>query len=74
AAYSGLSQSDYETLSRIAPVIAYPEAAWTTTWREMIRQNAAGLGMAEEGDEMVAEIEERIATAREEYPELAGKT
>ena len=26
AAYSGLSQSDYETLSRIAPVIAYPEA------------------------------------------------
>lgn len=74
AAYSGLSQSDYETLSRIAPVVAYPEAAWTTTWREMIRQNAAGLGMAEEGEAMVAEIEERIATARAAHPELAGKT
>jgi len=74
AAYSGLSQSDYETLSRIAPVVAYPEAAWTTTWREMIRQNAAGLGMAEEGEAMVAGIEERIASARAAHPELAGKT
>jgi iron complex transport system substrate-binding protein len=74
AAYSGISQSDYDTLSRIAPVIAYPEAAWTTTWREMIRQNAAGLGMAEEGDAMVAEIETRIEAARDAHPELAGKT
>ncbi|BBI59877.1 hypothetical protein HSBAA_11830 [Vreelandella sulfidaeris] len=25
AAYSGLSQADYTTLSQIAPVVAYPE-------------------------------------------------
>tara|TARA_R110002049_G_scaffold268597_1_gene445331 strand:- start:10648 stop:11619 length:972 start_codon:yes stop_codon:yes gene_type:complete len=74
AAYSGLSQTDYDTLSRIAPVIAYPDAAWTTTWREMIRQNAAGLGMSAEGDAMVAQVEERIAAARAAHPELAGKT
>ncbi|SFS55637.1 iron complex transport system substrate-binding protein [Sulfitobacter marinus] len=74
AAYSGISQSDYDTLSRIAPVVAYPDGAWTTTWREMIRQNAAGLGMASEGEAMVAQIEERIATALQDYPQLAGKT
>jgi len=74
AAYSGISQSDYETLSRIAPVIAFPEAAWTTTWREMIRQNAAGLGMAEQGDTLVADIEQRIKTATADYPQLSGKT
>lgn len=74
AAYSGLSRADYDTLSRIAPVIAYPEAAWTTTWRQMIRQNAAGLGRAEAGEEMVAEIESRIAAARAQHPELEGKT
>lgn len=74
AAYSGISKSDYETLSRIAPVIAYPQAAWTTTWREMIRQNAAGLGLAQEGDAMVADIEARIATAIADYPQLEGKT
>ena len=74
AAYSGISKSDYDTLSRIAPVIAYPQAAWTTTWREMIRQNAAGLGLAQEGDAMVADIEARIATAIADYPQLEGKT
>jgi len=74
AAYSGISQSDYDTLSRIAPVVAYPDGAWTTTWRQMIRQNAAGLGMASEGEAMVAQIEERIATALQDYPQLAGKT
>lgn len=30
AAYSGLTEQDYETLSQIAPVVAYPEAAWAT--------------------------------------------
>ncbi|MFT6088515.1 iron-siderophore ABC transporter substrate-binding protein [Sulfitobacter sp.] len=74
AAYSGISQSDYDTLSRIAPVVAYPDGAWTTTWREMIRQNAAGLGMKAEGEAMVTQIEERIANALKDYPQLAGKT
>ncbi len=73
AAYSGISKSDYETLSRIAPVVAYPQGAWTTTWREMIIQNAAGLGMAEEGAALVSEIEGRIETAAAKYPQLQGK-
>lgn len=30
AAFSGLSQEDYDLLSEIAPVVAYPEAAWAT--------------------------------------------
>ena len=33
AAYSGLSQADYTTLSQIAPVVAYPEGPWATDWR-----------------------------------------
>jgi iron complex transport system substrate-binding protein len=74
AAYSGISQSDYDTLSRIAPVVAYPDGAWTTTWREMIRQNAAGLGMTAEGEAMVTQIEERIVDALKDYPQLKGKT
>ncbi|WOI58125.1 ABC transporter substrate-binding protein [Palleronia sp. LCG004] len=74
AAYSGISRQDYEVLSRIAPVVAYPEAAWTTTWREMIRQNAAGIGLASDGDALVAQLEARIAEAVAGHPELAGKT
>ncbi|SPJ24077.1 ABC transporter substrate-binding protein [Palleronia abyssalis] len=74
AAYSGISRSEYETLSLIAPVIAYPEAAWTTTWREMIRQNAAGIGMATEGDQLIETLETRIEEAVSNHPELEGKT
>lgn len=73
AAYSGLSQEDYDTLSQIAPVVTYPEAAWSTDWRDMIRYNAAGMGMADEGDELIASIEGEIAATVAEHPALDGK-
>ena len=74
AAYSGLSAADYETLSQIAPVIAYPETPWATDWRDTIRLNSAGMGMAAEGEALIAELEAKIAATRATHPELAGKT
>lgn len=74
AAYSGLSRSDYDMLSQIAPVVAYPESPWATDWREMIRLNAAGLGMAQEGEDLVARLEDEIAATVAARPELAGKS
>ena len=74
AAYSGLSQSDYDTLSQIAPVVAYPDFPWSTDWRDMIRLNSAGIGMAAEGDALIAKIEGEIAEALAGYPELKGKS
>jgi iron complex transport system substrate-binding protein len=74
AAYSGLSQQDYDTLSQIAPVVAYPDAPWSTDWRTMIRFNAQGLGMAAEGEALIAKIEQQIAAAVAGYPELRNKT
>ncbi|MCP1327800.1 iron-siderophore ABC transporter substrate-binding protein [Halomonas sp. 707D4] len=74
AGYSGLSQSDYDTLSQIAPVVGYREGPWATSWREMIRLNSAGMGMAEEGDALIGELEARIRETAARYPELDGKT
>ena len=74
AAYSGLSQAEYDTLSLIAPVVAYPDAPWSTDWRDMIRSNSAGLGLQAEGETLVAEIEAQIADSVAQYPEIAGKT
>ncbi|WP_207100772.1 iron-siderophore ABC transporter substrate-binding protein [Paracoccus shandongensis] len=74
AAYSGLSRADYDTLSQIAPVVAFPESAWTTEWRQMIRLNSAGMGMAAEGEALVARMEARIAETVARHPQLAGKT
>ncbi|WP_205836980.1 MULTISPECIES: iron-siderophore ABC transporter substrate-binding protein [Neorhizobium] len=74
ASYSGLSQSDYDTLSQIAPVVAYPEAPWSTDWRDMIRLNSAGMGMAPQGDALIARIEADIAKVVGGHPELRGKS
>lgn len=72
AAYSGLTQEDYDTLSDIAPVVAYPEQPWATSWRDMILVNAAGMGMAAEGEELVAELEGQIADTVAAHPGLEG--
>ncbi|KRA67496.1 iron-siderophore ABC transporter substrate-binding protein [Agrobacterium sp. LC34] len=74
AAYSGLSQSDYDTLSQIAPVVAYPVSPWATDWREMIRLNSAGLGMAAEGEALIKRIEGEIAEVVAGHPQLKGKS
>ncbi|PLK69124.1 ABC transporter substrate-binding protein [Rhizobium sp. TH135] len=74
AAYSGLSQAEYDTLSQIAPVVAYPQAPWSTDWRETIRMNSAGLGMSGEGEALITNIEGEIAAEVAKYPELRGKT
>lgn len=74
AAYSGLTQEDYETLSKIAPTIAYPDIAWGTAWRDMIRMDSAGMGRKDEGEALVTELEELISTQLADYPQIAGKS
>lgn len=74
AAHSGFSEQDYQILSQIAPTIAYPDLPWTTKWRDMIRMNSAGMGMAEEGDALIADLENLIAQTVSEHPAIAGKT
>ncbi|RWR15446.1 iron-siderophore ABC transporter substrate-binding protein [Paenirhodobacter populi] len=74
AAYSGLSQSDYDTLSQIAPVVAFPEAPWATDWRQMIALNSEGMGMQAEGAALIGRIEAEIADVTAGHPELAGKS
>jgi iron complex transport system substrate-binding protein len=74
AAYSGLTRADYDTLGKIAPVVAFPDGPWATEWREMIRLNAAGLGMTAEGEALIDDIESDIAEAVARRPEIAGRS
>lgn len=73
AAYSGISQDDYDTLSQIAPVVAYPDVAWGTTWQETITLNGTALGLQAEAEALVAELEGRISEAVAGYPNLDGQ-
>ncbi|MGW9521469.1 iron-siderophore ABC transporter substrate-binding protein [Streptomyces diastaticus] len=74
AAYSGLTRKDYDTLSKIAPVVAYPDAPWATPWREIIRTNSEALGMSGEGEKLIKELDGEIAATAAKYPQLKGKT
>src|SRR5699024_11312388 len=63
AAYSGLTQEEYDTLSKIAPVVAYPRVAWQTYWREQVTINAEAMGMKDEGErseEHTSELQSRF--------------
>ncbi|MFI0353114.1 iron-siderophore ABC transporter substrate-binding protein [Actinomadura sp. 9N407] len=74
AAYSGLTQQDYDTLSKIAPVVAFPDAAWATPWREIIKLNSKAIGLAAEGDRLIGGIEGDIKRVVAKYPQLKGKS
>ena len=71
AAYSGLTQEEYDTLSKIAPVVAYPEVPWGTSYEDMIRLNSTALGLAEEGDALIEELHSEVDAALADFPELA---
>ena len=74
AAYSGITQEEYDLLSEIAPVVAYPENAWQTLWRDQITMNATALGKKDEGDALVKELETLISDKTSKYSDIEGKT
>ncbi len=73
AAYSGITQEEYDTLSEIAPVIAYQSSPWLASWREQVTFNSIGLGMEKEGKQLIADTEKLIQEKASEYPEIKGK-
>jgi iron complex transport system substrate-binding protein len=73
ATYSGLTQEEYETLSQIAPTVAFPEVAWGTSWEDQLLIGSAALGRAEQGEALVAELTEQVQGALASTPELQGK-
>ena len=73
ASYSGITQEEYDLLTQIAPVVSYPTAPWATTWREQVEFNSKGMGMEEEGQQLIADVENMIAEKLEAYPQIEGK-
>lgn len=74
AVYSGITDSQYDTLSKIAPVIAFPETVWDTTWQQTITMTGEAMGKKLEAEALVAELEQFIVAETAKYPELGGAT
>ncbi|MBC9953568.1 iron-siderophore ABC transporter substrate-binding protein [Leucobacter sp. cx-42] len=73
AAYSGLTKEEYTTLSKIAPVVAYPEVAWGTSVDDMIRLDSQALGLSHEGDALIDDLHAQADTALAANSALEGK-
>jgi iron complex transport system substrate-binding protein len=73
AAYSGLTKEEYDLLSKIAPVVAYPKLAWQTYWRDQITTNATAMGKKDEGTKLVSDLDKLIAEKTAKYPSIKGK-
>ncbi len=74
AAYSGITQEEYDLLSEIAPVVAYPSLPWQTFWRDQILMNATAIGMQTEGEALLDDLEALIEEKVSAVPQLEGKS
>lgn len=73
ASYSGLSQEEYDRLTKIAPVVAFPEVAWGASYTEMIDLNATALGLKDQGQELIAELDKTVKASLEKHADIVGK-
>ena len=74
AAYSAITQEQYDVLSEIAPTVAYPEMPIGTPWQRTTLIIGRILGKEVEATQLVADTEALLAHAASEYPQIAGKT
>jgi iron complex transport system substrate-binding protein len=72
ATNSGLTQQEYDKLSKLAPVVAFPGEPWLTTWQESLEMVGTALGRSEAAAEVRADTEASIEQAAKDNPELAG--
>lgn len=74
ATNSGITEAEYKKLSKIAPVVAYPEAPWITPWQVSLETAGKALGRTSLAEEVAEEAQEQIDQAKADYPEIQGKS
>ena len=74
ATNSGITEAEYQKLSKIAPVVAYPEAPWVTPWQTSLELVGKALGQSEDARDVAAETQQAIDAARAEYPQIQGRS
>src|SRR5918996_2951065 len=76
AVYSGLTQKDYDTLSKIAPTIAQPpgQVGWGSSWQDEILTVGRAVGRPKHAEKLRAEAEAQLAATAAEHPEFEGQT
>jgi len=75
ALYSGITREDYDTLSRIAPVVAAPKGTpdWGITWQQLVRTAGQVLGRGDAAAKVEADVERRSDAAARAHPAATGR-
>lgn len=64
----------WDELNAIAPVVGHTGEPFRDPWQDGVTQIGRALGLAEDAQNLIEEIEASIAETASEHPELAGKT
>jgi iron complex transport system substrate-binding protein len=72
APYSGVTAEEYELLSAIAPVVAYPDKPWLIRWQDVVTLTGQALGESEKAATLIADTEAYLAEEAAAYPDIAG--
>lgn len=76
AQYSGMTQQQYDELSKIAKTVGQPKGFedYGAPWQDMAKLAAKAMGETAELDEQIKAVDDRFATVREEHPDWKGKS
>jgi iron complex transport system substrate-binding protein len=74
--YSGITEAEYQQLSRIAPTVTQSSAYvdYGSPWQETTRTIGRALGRSAEAERLVTSLETRFADLRARYPQFAGRS
>ncbi|MER5929091.1 iron-siderophore ABC transporter substrate-binding protein [Streptomyces sp. NPDC002054] len=76
AQYSGMKKEQYDTLSKIAKVVAQPKGSedYQADWKVMTQQIGKALGKNAETEKLISGIDAKFKAVSDKHPEWKGKT
>lgn len=76
AIYSGLTKKEYDTLSKIAPVVAQPrgQVDYGSSWQDELTMTAEAVGKPKLGAQLKAKAQAQLDAAAKAHPEFQGQT
>jgi iron complex transport system substrate-binding protein len=72
APYSGITVEEYDLLSAIAPVVAYPDKPWLIRWQDVVTITGQALGESDKATALIADTETFLAEETAAYPNIEG--
>jgi iron complex transport system substrate-binding protein len=76
AVYSGMTKKEYDTLSKLAPVVAQPKGKVDhgSSWQQETLMTGKAIGQPMRARELVQETEKLIADTAAKHPDFKGQT